>query len=596
MGQREYPAGQEISARFDGVLPTQCSTDRNTDRNTDYCSEPDRTGGDGHTLLDADEAPIGVSEPPDQASESSLIVRAREGKYGEQESAAVPRLPGAFKELRTMWQSSQLAWRAFIQLLGRLAKIGAGVLAFGIASRTLGVARFGNFVVAFAYVLIFSTIATFGVDRIVIRDLTQREATQDAHVHLVPISIATKLLLAGVAMVLCVIIAAFLQFPGPLILAIALFSPYILVTSFNSNGLFGSILQVHGRSITIAIASTAAAFVTLGITAIVALLHRGVNFFLLGYTVAGGVDVLLCFASVRRLTQLGIKWDTSSVRYLLTQAFPLGVASVFVLTYGRVDTILLEKLTDPRQVALYGVAYKFFDVLSTISATIMVVVYPALSRMYAQGRAAMQEFYTRVFTWMLALSLPLTFAIVILRYPLVVLIAGQRFGDAQFALPGLMLAIALIFPSTVASYMFVVTRRQNWNLLLAISASVWNIGLNLWLIPRGGYVAAAWTTAATEAFVIIDNVSMIALKTGFFPSIRVTLSVLLAALAFGVALIPGMPVYIGGAIGLVMYFVLLLILGVFPITYLRQLVVPAARRGEEAEEIRNCDVVSDVQA
>jgi O-antigen/teichoic acid export membrane protein len=482
---------------------------------------------------------------------------------------------GAFNNTRMPWQKSHLAWRAFIQLLGRLAKIIAGVLAFGLASRTLGVAHFGNFVVAFAYIVIFNTVATFGVDRIVIRDLTQREATDSRNAHLVLVSITTKLLLAFIAMLLCVAIAVLLQFSGSLIITIALFSPYILVTTFNSNGLFGSILQVHGRSIPIAIASTTAALVTLGVTALVAFFRGGVNLFLLSYTVAGAADAFVCFASARRLTQLGFGWNTASIRYLLAQSFPLGIASVFVWTYGRIDTILLEKLTDPRQVALYGVAYKFFDVLSTISATIMVVVFPALARTYGQGHEAVREFYTRVFTWMLALSLPLAFTVVVLRHPLVVLIAGHNFSDAQLALPGLMLAIALIYPSTVASYMFVVTHRQNWNLLLALAASVWNIGLNLWLIPRGGYIAASWTTAATEAFVITYNVTVVTLKTGLFPSIRAIFSVLLAALAFGLVFVPGIPVYISAAIGLIVYAILLIVLGVIPVTLLRRFVLPA---------------------
>jgi O-antigen/teichoic acid export membrane protein len=232
------------------------------------------------------------------------------------------------------------------------------------------------------------------------------------------------------------------------------------------------------------------------------------------------------------------------------------------LIYVRIDNVLLELLTTPRQVALYGVAYKFYDVLTTVSATVMLALFPMLTRAYHQGKDVARSTFAQVFTAMLALPLPITFAVVVLRAPLIQLIVGHKYADAQLAMPGLMLAVTIIFPSAVASYMLIIARQQKWNLLLAVLASGVNIGLNLWLIPRGGYVAAAWITAATEGFVLLYNLTMLRLTVGMAPRGRTVALVLLAALPFTLLFVvpvflPDVSTYLTGGIGLALYALLI---------------------------------------
>jgi O-antigen/teichoic acid export membrane protein len=167
--------------------------------------------------------------------------------------------------------------------------------------------------------------------------------------------------------------------------------------------------------------------------------------------------------------------------------------------------------------------------------------------------------------------LPVAYAAMAFRQPLILLIVGHKYMDAEAAVPGLMLAVAIIFPASLITYMLVVTHLQRWNLPLAILACGINIGLNLWLIPRAGYVAAAWTTAATEAFVLIYNLTVLGVATRIRPAIRPIGKVLLAALPFGVALIPGVPTYAAAGVAIIVYGVLLIVLGVVRPSQLRVL-------------------------
>lgn len=487
-----------------------------------------------------------------------------------------------------MRQGKGLALGVLLQLGGRVAKILAGVVALGVAARILPggsgdqASELGQYVLVIAFVFLFASIAAFGVDNIVIRELARHDADPALQGRIVRVATSAKLLLSLVSTAGALVAAVLLQYDATLLQAIAIFSPYIILSAFGSSGLFGDVLQAAHRSRPIAVAGTLSAVFTFLATGVAAILHGGVIAFLAVYLVAGVVDVAITYVGARRVMRLGIAWDSQLAGELLREAFPLGVATFFFLLYVRVDTILLQKLTqDGHQVALYGIAYKLFDVLSTIVTTILLVVFPVMTRAYERGREALGALYRQIFTLMMALSLPLGFAIFLLRGPIITLVASRANAAAQLAVPGLMIATSCIFPSAVASYMLVVTRQQRWNLLLAVSATIVNVAFNLWLIPQYGFVAASWTTAVTEGFVLLYNILMVALLAHFWPFTRATLFVLVGALAFGLAFVPGIPPIAGGAVGLVVYGAILFAAGILrPATARRLLSRQAASEAE----------------
>jgi len=498
-----------------------------------------------------------------------------EDDVAEQATVRIPIITSAMKSVRKIEKSAHLLRGTIVQTAGRILKIGAGVVAISLASRGLGINYFGDYVVVFAFVMLFNAVATFGVDRILVRDLAQAEEHTGAHDHFVRVSMTTKLLMSFLAMALAIVFAFLVQFPSRIILEIALFTPYILVTAFCSNGLFGSVLQANFQSGRIAAASVLAALVTLAGTAFAWVIHGGVNLFLFAYVLAGVVDLAICYTGARKYATLRPAWSTAAAKYVMKESWPLGVASGFVMVYGRIDTVMLEKLTNNQEVALYGVAYKFFDVLSTVAATVMIVLFPAMARAFTQGRKIMSDLYSRMFSLMLAMGLALTFLVVQFRQLAIIVVVSHRYLAAQTAIPGLMLAIAIIFPSSVVSYMLVVTRHQNWQISLALLASVVNIGLNFWLMPHFGYVAAAWVTAATEGFVMLYDITLIAVLAKFFPDLRQVALVLLAGTPLGVMLfaptltdrVPALAHlpfagYIEGALALIIYAVLLMVFGI----------------------------------
>jgi O-antigen/teichoic acid export membrane protein len=86
--------------------------------------------------------------------------------------------------------------------------------------------------------------------------------------------------------------------------------------------------------------------------------------------------------------------------------------------------------------------------------------------------------------------------------PAIELLFGSEFAGAAPALPILMGAFVVICFGYLSGNMVIVLGLQRRYLAYALIGLFFNVCLNLLLLPRYGFLAAAWTTLATELAVV----------------------------------------------------------------------------------------------
>jgi O-antigen/teichoic acid export membrane protein len=96
-----------------------------------------------------------------------------------------------------------------------------------------------------------------------------------------------------------------------------------------------------------------------------------------------------------------------------------------------------------------------------------------------------------------------------LAAPLIPLVIGKGFAESVLALRWLSLLPAFrgihqLTGSAVTGLGF-----QRYRTRGQIAAAVFNLGLNLWLIPRYGWHGAAWTSLATDGGLAIVNLFLL---------------------------------------------------------------------------------------
>jgi O-antigen/teichoic acid export membrane protein len=163
-------------------------------------------------------------------------------------------------------------------------------------------------------------------------------------------------------------------------------------------------------------------------------------------------------------------------------------------------------------------------------------------------------------------SLPVLAFTAVAAAPIVQLLFGPAFAQAAPALPILMGAFVSISFGYLAGNMVVILELQKLFFRYAAIGLLVNASLNLLLIPRYGFLAAAWITLLTE--VIVMSLTMRAVLRGLemTPSYGRLLRTLVAALAMAVptslARSAGAPLYALIAVAAVSYPALLLALRV----------------------------------
>jgi O-antigen/teichoic acid export membrane protein len=195
-----------------------------------------------------------------------------------------------------------------------------------------------------------------------------------------------------------------------------------------------------------------------------------------------------------------------TVRELMRRGVPLAVAGFLNMAVYRLDAVMLQGIRGPVEVATYGVAYRFFETFLFFSWTLGTVVLPRLSRL----RSDLERLRTFEVTVgaVVAFYLPLVVIAAFSAEFLVDKIFSSQYHDAARAVPPLVAASALYGVAHVNRMgLIAVGRRARVPIAAAVVLAL-NAAMNAVVIPRYGFVGAAWTTFATE---VVEAVLLLAL-------------------------------------------------------------------------------------
>jgi O-antigen/teichoic acid export membrane protein len=181
----------------------------------------------------------------------------------------------------------------------------------------------------------------------------------------------------------------------------------------------------------------------------------------------------------------------------------VGVAGLLTLAYGRIDQVIVYELApDPADAGLYGGIYRILESAAFAPGAVMITLFPLLAAAVPDDMARVRSLVQAALDYLAMISLPaLAFALAASE-PLLRLLLGAEFERAAEALPILIGAYVAICWGYVAGNMVIVLGLQRRFIRYALLGLVFNVALNLALVPQSGYLAAAWVTLATEVLVI----------------------------------------------------------------------------------------------
>lgn len=389
----------------------------------------------------------------------------------------------------------QTSWLFLAQSLTRVI----GFFYVIYLAKTLGVSEFGLYTLALAYFSIISSIADFGFNRFLIREVAKDKSKA---AYLLWNIIILRLTLTSV---LFAIFALALYSFDPMKMRVSLILlatlsilPQALALTFDAIFVANQKLQIS------AIALFAASLVT-AITGFI-LVGKGfetmgaVNALIFGQIIYA-ITLLIFLLKYEKLTFSRI--NLSLLKEAIKGSLPYGLLGVLGLLYFRVDTILLSYIKGSFETGIYGAAYKFLESVTFIPSAFSLALFPILSKLHDSNIPDARKLYFKSLKVMVGVGV-IVFLAYILVLPKVISIFLPNYLSSITAIQILAISIPFMFAQgATVSVLLSTDKYLKQVIFLSIITLVFNIVANLLFIPQFGFIGASWITVLSEVLSFI---------------------------------------------------------------------------------------------
>jgi O-antigen/teichoic acid export membrane protein len=382
-------------------------------------------------------------------------------------------------------------------------------------TRGLGVAAFGDLTAASVYLFVVTVLADVGFSGAVLREISAEPARLE---HAMRASVPLRALVAAGAVTVSALIALAAPFNDRMTAAILIGAVGAFFTLMNLAVL--PVLQLELRMQWAVLANVAGRIVTLALTLAALAAGLGFNSVVAAASIGLAVTFFVDLAVVARRVSLRPAVDLGYWRSLSTGSVELGLSGAIGQIYFRIDALLLSLLRAPREVGLYGAAYKFIELAEMTAAFLPTSVFPALTRYVAAGDARVRPLVQRAFDLLLATAAPLTVAMIAFPSEIISVTAGEDFVDAAPALQILAPYVLFSFVAQLLWRTLLAAHRDRTLLGIAVAVLAVNVALNVALIPLYGYRAAAVTSVASQVVATALIAVVVRRAFGFLPGLR----------------------------------------------------------------------------
>lgn len=384
----------------------------------------------------------------------------------------------------------QTSWLFFAQILTRV--IGFFYTIF--LANSLGVLDFGLYSLGLAYFSIISSLADFGFNRFLIREIAKEGGKQWELVwNLVMLRLTMICLFFAIFAVVLYMFDQDSMRVSVILLASLAVLPQAIAVTFD--GIFIALRKLQFSAIASIIGSVSIA--ALGFTLVTSGfgVFGAINAIILSQIIFAATLILLTFR------QGGLKISAvklSVIKKALLGSLPYGLLAILGILYFRIDTVLLSYMKGNFETGIYAAGYKFLETLVFIPNALGFALFPKFVKLHQENPKAMRYLMLKSIKLMfLAGSLiALTYYLIL---PQIIAAFLPNYTPAISVIKILALAIPFMFVHVPAAQVLLSSEKYlRPVIIVSIIPLIFNITLNLIFIPKFGFLGASWITVASD--------------------------------------------------------------------------------------------------
>jgi len=372
-----------------------------------------------------------------------------------------------------------------------------GMILTGVVARHYGTEGYGVINFALSFVALFSFIAVFGTNHIIIKDLTEKK--YDTSVVL-----GSNFLVRIVLSILTLIISQTFS------LILYDINVNIIVFIFNINTVLccSDIISYYAQSKVqnkyISISKVISTTVFSIIKLLVVILDYNIKIYAISYLIETIVYSILLYFSYKKIKDEGIiKWsiDKKYILDLLKKSKYYALSSLMITIYLKIDQVMLGTIfTDKSQVGIYSAAVRISEIWTFVPLSIITSYKPIIIKNKTKNIVAYNDSLQKLYNVISIVCFSFTIAICIFGKLGISILYGDDYLLAYIPLVILTFGIWVGTLGNVHYIWMTCENKEKYSLLYSFNGCMANIILNVILIPKFGIIGAAIATLVSQVF------------------------------------------------------------------------------------------------
>ena len=367
------------------------------------------------------------------------------------------------------------------------------------AARLLSKEHFGKFSFALSLSFIAIVLADLGINYMLVREISRNK--NSASKYLLN-AFAIKVILSFITLFVIAAVLNILNYPQDTRQIVYIVWLFTILSTFTE--LFYSIFRAFEVMQYDAFLKMFRMFLLTSASLYVLFKGYGVLPFSYMFVFVEIIVVLTAFViALKNFINLKAVFDFSFSKSLFKKALPFGLAIVFGGIYFYIGSVMLSKIKGDAEVAVYSVAYNIALAILFIPTVYTNAIYPVLSRYFKESKDSLKILYEKSFKYLYIIGLPISIGLYLLAGRVIFFFYDEAYSGSIIALQIISWYLFIKFLNFLLGTVLSSIDKQNKRMWGQGLTAIFNVVLNLLLIPKMGYVGAALSTFITEVFLFI---------------------------------------------------------------------------------------------
>ena len=267
----------------------------------------------------------------------------------------------------------------------------------------------------------------------------------------------------------------------------------------------------------------------------------------------------------RHIIQPHLSLNISFFKKLIKAGFPFATISFLYTIYYSIDIIMLTHFSSTNATGLYNAAYKLISVLTVFYSIYTSVIFPVMSKLFKNENKLMNISFVKSIKYLLLVTVPIAVYIFFYGFD-IINIYGPKYVGASGVLKILIWTVCFLFVNGACTLVLNASHEEYSVTKIYIVAALFNVGLNLILIPKYSIYGASVSTILSEILILILEMHMIK-KINQLPDKHLIFDIckiIIASIILAIVLqVLNLNMWLAIIVSVIVYFVIIILLRTF---------------------------------